>query len=111
MSVVVDADTGERILEIDVRGERGVGYCKSMPGAVMSFQRTRKRRAGQPADAVFGPVQRELFNAVLGELDLKKDREAEARTANSLRHTYTACGAWRAPTSSKSPKTAGRAWR
>ena len=31
---IVDGDApGERILEIDVRGKRGVGYCKSMPGA------------------------------------------------------------------------------
>jgi integrase len=88
VNVVVDADTGERILEIEVRGKRGVGYCKSMPGAVLPFQRTRKRKAGQPADAVFGLVQRELFNAVLDELDLKKDREGNARTAYSLRHTY-----------------------
>jgi integrase len=88
VNVVVDADTGERILEIEVRGKRGVGYCKSMPGAVMPFQRTRKRKVGQPADLVFGLVQRELFNAVLDELDLKKDREGNARTAYSLRHTY-----------------------
>jgi integrase len=88
VGIVVDTDTGERILEIEVRGKRGVGYCKSMPGAVMPFQRTRKRKAGKPADAVFGPVQRELFNAVLRELDLKKDRDGNARTAYSLRHTY-----------------------
>jgi hypothetical protein len=28
-----DEDTGETILEIEVRGKRGVGYCKTMPGA------------------------------------------------------------------------------
>ena len=55
---------------------------------VMPFQRTKKRKVGQPADPVFGPVQRELFNAILDELDLKKDREGNARTAYSLRHTY-----------------------
>jgi integrase len=88
VNVVVDGDTGERILEIEVRGKRGVGYCKSMPGAVMPFQRTRKRKGGQPSDPVFGAVQRGLFNAVLDELDLKKDREGNARTAYSLRHTY-----------------------
>lgn len=83
VSVVVDADTGERILEIEVRGKRGVGCCKSMPGAVLPFQRTRtrKRKNGQPSDLVFGLVQRELLNAVLEELDLKKDREGNARTA------------------------------
>lgn len=88
VSVVVDGDTGERILEIEVRGKRGVGYCKSMPGAVLPFQRTKKRKEGQPSDLVFGPTQRELLNAVLEELDLKKDRDGNARTAYSLRHTY-----------------------
>lgn len=88
VSVVVDPDTRERILEIEVRGKRGVGYCKSMPGAVLPFQRTRKRKNGQPSDLVFGPVQRELFNAVLQELDLKRDRDGNPRTAYSLRHTY-----------------------
>lgn len=88
VNVVVDEDTGERILEIEVRGKRGVGYCKSMPGAVMPFQRVKKRKNGAPTDLVFGVVQRELMNAVLEELDLKKDREGNARTAYSLRHTY-----------------------
>lgn len=77
-----------RILEIEVRGKRGVGYCKSMPGAVLPFQRTRKRKDGQPSDLVFGPVQRELLNAVLAELDMKQDRDGNPRTAYSLRHTY-----------------------
>src|SRR5690606_27343203 len=35
-----------------------------------------------------GKVQRELLNAILDELDLKTDREGNARTAYSLRHTY-----------------------
>ena len=34
VTVVQDRDTDERILEIEVRGKRGVGFCKSMPGAV-----------------------------------------------------------------------------
>ena len=29
--------------EIEVRGKRGVGYCKSMPGAVRPFERLRDR--------------------------------------------------------------------
>ena len=32
VSVVKDRDTNETILEIEVRGKRGVGFCKSMPG-------------------------------------------------------------------------------
>ena len=88
VNVVVDEDSDERILEIEVRGKRGVGYCKSMPGAVIPFQRVKKRKNGAPTDLVFGMVQRELMNAVLDELDLKKDREGNPRTAYSLRHTY-----------------------
>lgn len=84
-----DESTGnERILEIEVRGKRGVGYCKSMPGAVLPFQRVQKRRAGQPTDLVFGKVQRELLNTILAELNLKYDRQGNERTAYSLRHTY-----------------------
>lgn len=79
---------GERILEIEVRGKRGVGYCKSMPGAVHPFQRVQKRRMTKPTDLAFGKVQRELLNTILEELDLKHDRQGNERTAYSLRHTY-----------------------
>jgi integrase len=88
VTIVTDEATGERILEIEVRGKRGVGYCKSMPGAVLPYQRVRKRNDAKPTDPVFGEIQRELFNAILGELDLKKDRDGNSRTAYSLRHTY-----------------------
>lgn len=88
IKIVVDDDTQERILEIEVRGKRGVGYCKSMPGAVLPLQRLRKRHDPKPTDPVFGPVQRELLNAILTELDLKRDRDGNPRTAYSLRHTY-----------------------
>ena len=137
--VIADDDaTGERILEIEVRGKRGVGYCKSMPGAVRPFERLRERlrissvtapapvapmgavrgskslrkdgeakpapvarkglsrgsgkgaegsRPG-PLDRIFGPIQREMMNTVLGELGLKFDRDGQRRTSYSLRHTY-----------------------
>jgi integrase len=88
VSVVSDNDTGERILEIEVRGKRGVGFCKSMPGAVMPFRRLQKRNDGQPTDRLFPSFQRELFKALLTELDLREDREGQRRTAYSLRHTY-----------------------
>ena len=87
--VVSDEATGERILEIEVRGKRGVGYCKSMPGAVLPFQRLQARRPGQPTTRIFGKIQREFFNEILGELELKFDRDGNRRTAYSLRHTYT----------------------
>ncbi|MBI1198923.1 MAG: site-specific integrase [Phenylobacterium sp.] len=88
VSIVVDDDTGERILVIEVRGKRGVGYCKSMPEAVEPFTRMLKRNKPNPEDLMFGSVQRELMNAILAELGLKKDRDSNARTAYSLRHTY-----------------------
>ncbi|MEA3000842.1 MAG: hypothetical protein QOK17_2675 [Sphingomonadales bacterium] len=95
VSIVTDHDTGERILEIEVRGKRGVGYCKSMPGAVFPFERLVKRRtaanggqAPAPTELIFGKVQRELLNSILKELGLKKDRDGNVRTAYSLRHTY-----------------------
>jgi len=86
--IAVDEATGERILEIEVRGKRGVGYCKSMPGAVHPFNRVRKRKNPAETDLVFGAVQRELLNTVLSEIDLKRDRDGRLRTAYSLRHTY-----------------------
>lgn len=88
VAIGTDEATGERILEIEVRGKRGVGYCKSMPGAVRPFQRMVKRHKLEPKDRVFGKPQRELINLILAELDLKFDREGNRRTAYSLRHTY-----------------------
>jgi len=88
VEIVEDDSTGKTILEISVRGKRGVGYCKSMPGAVYPFQRLLKRNGQQPTDLIFGKVQRELLNAILNETGLKKDREGRLRTAYSLRHTY-----------------------
>jgi hypothetical protein len=32
VTIVDDEDLGKSILEIEVRGKRGVGYCNSMPG-------------------------------------------------------------------------------
>ncbi|MDP3854497.1 tyrosine-type recombinase/integrase [Phenylobacterium sp.] len=88
VAIVTDDATDERILEIKVRGKRGVGYCKSMPGAVMPFRRLKDRNKGQPTDRLFPSFQRELFNTLLKELDLREDREGQRRTAYSLRHTY-----------------------
>ena len=83
-----DAASNETILEIEVRGKRGVGYCKSMSGAVRPFQRLVERNKPQPTDRVFPSVHRELFNTILDEENLKKDRDGQSRTAYSLRHTY-----------------------
>lgn len=83
-----DGPNNERILHIAVRGKRGVGYCKTMPGAVLPFQRMVKRHNLQPESLVFPTIQRELFNTILAELNMKKDREGNPRTTYSLRHTY-----------------------
>jgi integrase len=88
VKIVDDRDSDETILEIDVRGKRGVGFCKSMPGAVHPFQRVVKRRNPAPTDLVFPNKHRELFNSILDEQKLKFDREGQRRTAYSLRHTY-----------------------
>jgi integrase len=116
VTVVEDEATDERILEIEVRGKRGVGYCKSMPGAVRAYERLRKRakpglpqgkrarkRRGeptgtppvpqevkypQPTDHVFPGNHIKLFNGVLNRTKLKLDRDGNRRTAYSLRHTY-----------------------
>lgn len=88
VKIVDDAASNETILEIEVRGKRGVGYCKSTSGAVRPFQRLVERNKPQPTDHVFPSVHRELFNTILDEENLKKDRDGQARTAYSLRHTY-----------------------
>ena len=88
VKIVEDDATKQTILEIEVRGKRGVGYCKSMSGAVKPFQRLVERNQPQPTDRVFPKPHRELFNTILDEEGLKKDREGQSRTAYSLRHTY-----------------------
>jgi integrase len=115
VTIVTDDATGERILEIEVRGKRGIGFCKSMPGAVITYERllarrlpglpqgkrARRRRAElgiqdepdqvkypQPTEPVFPGNHIKLFNGVLARADLKTDRDGNARTAYSLRHTY-----------------------
>ena len=104
------------ILEIEVRGKRGVGHCKSMPGAVRVYERLLarakpangesrrerqlRRKAGgtapvvpeleypKPTDLVFPGNHIKLFNNLLERVGLKIDRDGKARTAYSLRHTY-----------------------
>ena len=114
VTVVDDEDLGKTILEIEVRGKRGVGYCKSMPGAVRPFERLRSRlrpariygvntpekssvtsaaasepwRMPEPTDLIFPKWQRELFKTILDEQNLRFDRDGRPRTDYSLRHTY-----------------------
>jgi len=111
VEIVKDAATQETILEISVRGKRGTGYCKSMPGAVVPFERlkarkrlaTRPRKGSwggsastslkelvlpKPTDLLFPDLRAHHLNAVLDGQGLKADREGLRRSAYSLRHTY-----------------------
>lgn len=81
-------EEGETILLIEVRGKRGVGFCKSTHKALVPFLRLRKRAKPQHTDKLFPTSFRELFNTILGELGLKLDRDGNRRTAYSLRHSY-----------------------
>jgi integrase len=88
VKIVRDLGSNETILEIEVRGKRGVGHCKSTTRAVRPFLRLRKRNSPQPTDRLFPITHRELLNTILAELNLKFDRDGKRRTAYSLRHTY-----------------------
>lgn len=89
VTIVDDEATDETILEIEVRGKRGVGYCKSMAGAVMPFKRLLERNDPKDrTERLFPKPHRQLFNVILAEEGLKFDREGNPRTAYSLRHTY-----------------------
>lgn len=103
VAVEKDYATRKTILVIDVRGKTGVGYCKSMPGAVYPFETLRSRREHRlrdegrsdeeiarllPTMKVFPTFNRNLFNKILDEENLKFDRDGRRRTAYSLRHTY-----------------------
>lgn len=105
VQIVDDYGTKQTILDIDVRGKIGVGYCKSTTGAVFPFKRLVARRRAEltalfPDDTaeqiekklatakLFRPFNRNLFNTILEEEGLRTDRDGKLRTAYSLRHTY-----------------------
>ena len=88
VQIVEDKDSGHIILEIEVRGKRGVGYCKSMPSAVRPFERMVKRNAPETTDRLFPADHKKQFNRILQEQGLKFDRQGNRRTLYSLRHSY-----------------------
>lgn len=99
IEIVEDAATGERILVIEVRGKRGVGYCKSTAGAVRPYERLLQRakpdkdKLGNPqypkaSDKVFPGSHVKMFQNVLDREGLRHDRDGKNRTSYSLRHTY-----------------------
>jgi integrase len=59
-----------------------------MTGAVMPFERLRKRNKPQSTDQLFGQTPADQINMVLEDLKLKLDRDGNRRSAYSLRHTY-----------------------
>lgn len=81
VSIIDDEATGETILEIEVRGKRGVGYCKSTTGAVRPFQRLVKRNSPEPTNHVF-QTHRQLFNTILAE----EGRRFEVRSRRQPAH-------------------------
>lgn len=112
IEIIFDETTNAEILEIEVRGKRGYGPCKTMPGAVLPFKRLRERLRAKdqngrtlegrhsalpanvrqakpaPADKVFPHSHTELLNEILEETQLKFDRDGRPRTMYSLRHSY-----------------------
>ena len=88
VEIVDDEATGETILEIEVRGKRGVGYCKSTTGAVRPFQRMVERNQPGLTNRLFPSDHKKQFNRILEENDLKFDRQGNRRTLYSLRHSY-----------------------
>lgn len=88
VEIVEDDATGETILEIQVRGKRGVGYCKSTTGAVRPFERMMERNQPEETDRLFPADHKKQFNRILDEQGLKFDRDGNRRTFYSLRHSY-----------------------
>jgi len=88
VEIVEDDATGETILEIEVRGKRGGGYCKSTTGAVRPFERMVERNQPEPTDRLFPADHKKQFNRILEEQNLKFDRQGNRRTLYSLRHSY-----------------------
>src|SRR3546814_14648840 len=80
VKIVNDESTGERILEIEVRGKRGGGFCKSMPGEILPFERVRKRKQLKPRDRLFGTSLREFLNTVLDVLHIQYDVPSHHKT-------------------------------
>ena len=71
-----------------MRGKRGVGYCKSMAGAVRPFLRMKERSNPQSTASLFPVDHKRRFNRILEELNLKFYRDGNRPTLYSLRHSY-----------------------
>ena len=51
-----------------MRGKRGIGYCKSMAGAVLPFRRMQARNDPEPTDLLFLSYQVRQFTRILTTL-------------------------------------------
>ena len=107
VTIVEDEASEQTILEIEVRGKRGVGYCKSMTRSRASVRAAESQappfpclrserqdwtqhhsnqaeewRLPKPTDLIFPKWQRELFKTILEEENLRVDRDG--RRAHGL---------------------------
>jgi hypothetical protein len=78
VAVVKDEGSGQTILEIEVRGKRGVGYCKSMNGAVRPFERLKARLRPPRAYEDSGAT-----NSHTGQ-EHKEDRKPDSSQSDSV---------------------------
>jgi hypothetical protein len=124
-----DDGTREEILEIEVRGKRGVGHCKSMPGAVRvykrladrakpvhvesrrerQFRRKEGRKAPPPpvleyplhGDHVFPGNHIKLFNNLLERAGLNMTETASRARLTACAIPISACASWKVPISTR----------
>ncbi|MGY3530880.1 MULTISPECIES: hypothetical protein [Bradyrhizobium] len=88
VSIVNDREAGERIVEIEVRGKRGVYYCKSMPSMPLrpSCGSVRETRPSRPPLVPEQPVF--PLNSILEKQELKFDRGEAPRGLQSAAHVH-----------------------
>jgi len=86
VAIVEDEASGQTILEIEVvRGKRGVGYCKSMTGAVRPFERLKNRlRPARAEEEPTGPAT-------------PRDYAGQGRGENGANATNNGSEEWRRP--------------
>ncbi|SPZ47407.1 site-specific recombinase, phage integrase family protein [Agrobacterium tumefaciens] len=113
VTIVEDPESRQRILEIEVCGKRGIGWCKSMPGAVKPYERlcerakpVRGKGDGEvaatlpaPTDLLFPGNYLKMFNNLLEAQHLKLDRDGKPEQHTAYVTPISACGSWKVQTS------------
>jgi integrase len=80
VTIVEDDASGQTILEIEVRGKRGVGYCKSMTGAVRPFERLKARlRPARAYDTRADEINKDAEGRGVNEPDTIRRASEELR--------------------------------